>query len=201
MSSKGRDVLVHSRAQRPAADAAHGASSGTPATDDTITRLIAQYGDALRRYLHRRLDGHADEVEDNLQETWLRLLVYRDRDPHSLEAPQALVYRVAESVLQDRHRRRSVRHADGHRTLGDLDLASSEPSQERRASAEQEVLLLRQAIRELPPKCKQAFLLSRLRKLSYAQIAAQMGISVKMVEKHITHALALCRQKVGGRAQ
>jgi len=35
--------------------------------------------------------------------------------------------------------------------------------------------------------------------MSYPQIADQMGISVKMVEKHITKALVACRAAVGDR--
>jgi DNA-directed RNA polymerase specialized sigma24 family protein len=42
------------------------------------------------------------------------------------------------------------------------------------------------------------FLLSRAQRMTYPQIAAHCGISVKMVEKHIGHALAICMKKVGG---
>jgi len=167
-----------------------------PEDSGLVSQLVSEHREGLRRFLLRRL-GHVQEAEDALQETCLRLLAYRAREAISVEAPQALVFRIAENVLADRHRRRSVRRADAHCDLEGVDLVSTEPSQERQVVAQQEVLLLREAIQALPPKCKQAFLLSRLRRLSYPQIAEQMGISVKMVEKHITHALALCRQKVG----
>jgi DNA-directed RNA polymerase specialized sigma24 family protein len=51
----------------------------------------------------------------------------------------------------------------------------------------------------LPPKCQQVFLLSRAQRMTYPQIAVHCGISVKMVEKHISHALEICARKVGGR--
>lgn len=163
---------------------------------DLIPQLVERHGQALRRFLLRRL-RNPDEAEDALQETYLRMLKYRDAT--SLEFPQALVFRVARSVLIDRARRRATRRADKHVAIDNVEIGATEPSQERTFLAQEEVLLLRQAIKELPPRCKQAFLLSRLRQRTYPQIAEQMGISVKMVEKHITHALALCRQKVGGR--
>lgn len=163
---------------------------------DRISPLVAEYGDALRGFLQRRL-GSADEVEDVLQETWLRLLVYRDAGP--LDAPQALVYRVAERVLLNRHRHRVVRHAEAHCAIDEVEVASSAPSQERWLGARQEVHLVREAISALPPKCRRAFLLSRIHRLNYQQIAAEMGISVKMVEKHISHALTVCRDTVGRR--
>ncbi|MFL6577461.1 MAG: sigma factor-like helix-turn-helix DNA-binding protein [Povalibacter sp.] len=42
------------------------------------------------------------------------------------------------------------------------------------------------------------FLLSRVQHMTYPQIAVHCRISVKMVEKHISHALAICMKKVGG---
>jgi RNA polymerase sigma-70 factor (ECF subfamily) len=42
-------------------------------------------------------------------------------------------------------------------------------------------------------------MLSRFDGLTYPQVADKMGISVKMVEKHITRALVACRLAVGDR--
>jgi DNA-directed RNA polymerase specialized sigma24 family protein len=41
------------------------------------------------------------------------------------------------------------------------------------------------------------FLLSRASDMTYPEIAAHCGISVKMVEKHISRAIAACLEKVG----
>ncbi|MBX3252787.1 MAG: RNA polymerase sigma-70 factor [Chitinophagaceae bacterium] len=45
----------------------------------------------------------------------------------------------------------------------------------------------------LPGKCKQAFLLSRGRDLSYKDISGHLNISVSTVEKHISKALRLLK--------
>ena len=72
-------------------------------------------------------------------------------------------------------------------------------SAEREIQARQDVELVYLAIEEMPPKCRQVFLLSRVRKMTHPEIARHCGISLKAVEKHISRGLAICAQKVGGR--
>lgn len=52
------------------------------------------------------------------------------------------------------------------------------------------------AIAQLPTKCRQVFLLSRLNGYTYKEIAAEMDISTKTVENQISRALKLLRQKL-----
>ncbi|MBN1767694.1 MAG: RNA polymerase sigma-70 factor [Prolixibacteraceae bacterium] len=52
------------------------------------------------------------------------------------------------------------------------------------------------AINNLPPQCQNVFKLSRFENLSYAEIAEQMGISVKTVENHMIKALKVLREKL-----
>jgi RNA polymerase sigma-70 factor (ECF subfamily) len=47
----------------------------------------------------------------------------------------------------------------------------------------------------LPEKCKAVFLLSRIDGLKNHEIAYQLGISIKTVEKHISKALSIFRDK------
>lgn len=56
---------------------------------------------------------------------------------------------------------------------------------------------LRDAMRLLPDKCREAFLLSRVEDLSYKSIAVKMGISVNTVEKQIGKALRILRAHIG----
>lgn len=53
-------------------------------------------------------------------------------------------------------------------------------------------------IEALPDKSKLIFKLSRFEELSYAEIAAQLNISVKTVEYHISKALDLLRKSIFG---
>lgn len=71
--------------------------------------------------------------------------------------------------------------------------SSAGASSEKLEEQELEELILR-LIGQLPPQCRLAFELSRHRQLSYKEIAAYMGISVKAVEKHIAKALKQLRE-------
>lgn len=53
------------------------------------------------------------------------------------------------------------------------------------------------SLNTMPPKCREAFELSRAEGLKYTEIAERMGISVKTVEAHITKALSILREHVG----
>ncbi len=57
--------------------------------------------------------------------------------------------------------------------------------------------ILDAAINELPPKCREIFLLSKRQELSNKEIASQMNISVKGVENQMTIALKKLRETLG----
>ena len=54
--------------------------------------------------------------------------------------------------------------------------------------------MVQKAIDELPDQCRKVFELSRYRGLKYKEIAAELDISVKTVESHISNALKLLRK-------
>ena len=50
---------------------------------------------------------------------------------------------------------------------------------------------IRIAVESLPQQCRMVFTLSRFENLSYAEIAAQLNLSVKTVENHMGKALRI----------
>ena len=52
------------------------------------------------------------------------------------------------------------------------------------------------AIQELPPKCREIFMLCRFEELKYSEIAERLNISVKTVEMQISIALKKIREKL-----
>lgn len=66
---------------------------------------------------------------------------------------------------------------------------SGEPALEQLAIDSQLLQLLQQALADMPPRTQQIFRLNRLDGLTQAQVAAQLGVSLSTVEKHLASAL------------
>jgi RNA polymerase sigma factor (sigma-70 family) len=146
---------------------------------------------SLIHYLRRRVGSDAD-ARDIAQEAYLRLLRYRDNQ--SLDSLKALLFRIAINLVGMRARTARAHHWVGHQSLDDeLALPAGDPSHEQRLCGEQRLDRLMKIVGRLPTKCQQVFILSRFHDMSYPEIAVRCGISVKMVEKHIARALAICR--------
>lgn len=56
---------------------------------------------------------------------------------------------------------------------------------------------LKKAIADLPERQREVFLLSRIEKKTYKEIAAMSEVSVKAIEKLMSKALATLRKKIG----
>jgi RNA polymerase sigma-70 factor (ECF subfamily) len=149
----------------------------------------------LKRFFMRRLRNAADAA-DATQETFLRMLSLRQKT--IIDNPQAYLFQIA----------RSVAHAASMRVAADANLFLPEaagvneeedaPGQERIVNARQCLLMMAKAIEQLPARCQEVFILSRLHGLSNGEIAARLGISRNMVEKHIIRALLQCRAARSG---
>jgi RNA polymerase sigma-70 factor (ECF subfamily) len=182
----------------------HGAPD-EPGSAEAGGRHRAQFDEAIRGfraellgYLRRRTRD-AETAADLTQETFSRMLAYRDAP--NIESHALLMYRIAHNLVLELQRTRGRRHAARHVSLGQAGpLYAAGPPVEEIVDARRSLdLLLRRTLVELPPKCRLAFKLSRFDGLTYPQVAARMGISVKMVEKHVSRALLACRAAVEGR--
>jgi RNA polymerase sigma-70 factor (ECF subfamily) len=159
-----------------------------------VTDLVRRYHTSLIGFLRNRLRV-AEDAPDVAQEAYLRMMQYEGS--REIDSPSSLLFRIAINVANDFGRAEQVRHAADHCELNEFDLDSGLATPERAVAAEQDLDRLYVAIQRLPPKCRQVFLLSRAHDMTYPQIAQHCGISVKMVEKHISHALAVCMAEVG----
>jgi RNA polymerase sigma-70 factor (ECF subfamily) len=130
---------------------------------------------------------------DVAQETFLRVLTHESSSP--IGKPRAFLYRTALNLTVDLFRRQQ-RHVEESLDEESLEGSLIAPAeQETHAEAKEQVRLLYEAVMELPPRCRQVFLLHKFKDYSHAEIASHLGISISMVEKHVLKATAFCRAR------
>ena len=156
-----------------------------------LTKLIAEHGSSLERFLARKLNSTQDAAEI-AQETFLRL--YRLDELDTMDDTRAFMFRVASNMAIDQLRRKVLHDKF---VVHESHIADDQKgvSPEQVAAAQEELQRIYQVVDGLPIKCKQAFLLHRKSGLSYSEIANEMNISVSSVEKYILQALKHCRSE------
>lgn len=157
---------------------------------ESIHALHVEQAERIRRFFQRRL-GSREDAADATQETFLRMLVASRST--LIENPQAYLYQVARSVAQTARFRRGREARVFLEEEAGLQQADDAPGAERIVSGRQGLVLMARAISQLPNRCQQVFILSRLHGMSNGEIAEVLGISRNMVEKHIIRALLHCR--------
>jgi RNA polymerase sigma factor (sigma-70 family) len=138
--------------------------------------------------LAERHRGHRiGETEDNVQEACLRALQLDQAQ--IIHRPFHYLKRITRNLFIDRARRRAraVRIFDQVEDLSQF--ADQAPGPEQYLAGKQLLASVLAEIDQLPPRCRQAFLMHRFENASYPIISRRMGISVSMVEKHIATAM------------
>ncbi len=153
--------------------------------------LIDDYS-TLKGQLARRL-GSQDAAGDVLQEAYLRL--QRMGDLGAVERPRAYLFRIALNIAAD-HRRSEHRRLARSETELLLRLEDDELDPERIAEGRSSVRLLTQALEELPARRRAIFIATRLQGRPYAEIAADFGISTRLLEREVKLALDHCRDRL-----
>jgi RNA polymerase sigma factor (sigma-70 family) len=158
-----------------------------------LDALYRKYSHALRTFLVRH-HVRRDDVADVVQETYCRVL--KAGELERIRDPKAFLFRVANNVVLNaaKHRRNDVE-------IQAIDVESPEGEDERPTlyrglKAEQEWAIVRAALQELRPTCREVFVLNRFENLSYSEIAAELDLSVSMIEKHVSHALSHLRRRL-----
>lgn len=164
----------------------------SPATPGSLADELESSYAELHRYATRKYAGAAGDI---VHEAWIRL-ASREPGHHGVRDPLTYLRRVVDNVAVDRHRLAASRSRFVIAAEPQDDAPSPWPSPYEATLGQQEYAVLLQAIRDLPAQARRVFILFRGRNLSMAQIATQLGISPRTVEKHIAVALAHCRRRL-----
>jgi RNA polymerase sigma factor (sigma-70 family) len=142
----------------------------------------------LLRFLRARLGDH-HEAEDLLQDLWLKL---RAIETGPIAEPRSYLFRMADNLVLDRRRsaRRRARRDEAWTDAqsGVAIEVDDRPSAERTLLARDELRKVERILNNLPERTAAAFRLFRIEGKPQKTIAADFGITVSAVEKHLQKA-------------
>ncbi|UTF59469.1 RNA polymerase sigma factor [Gilvimarinus sp. DA14] len=138
-----------------------------------------------------------DDVEDIVQETYVKVCQLRPQQ--SIRNPQAFVVKMARNLALDHIKRAEYRLAssmNGCAVEVEAQLTSSEDPTLETLVSDEAFGIFCEAVRQLPPQARRAFVLKKVYGYSQKEIAAQLGVSESTVEKHIASGLYRSRQYI-----
>lgn len=164
--------------------------------EQALEQLFRDHGAPLRSFLLGRLRDEA-ELEDVMQEVFARLARKEDLEQRLTATHaknRAYIFTAANNLIVDLERRRAVRREYSARHSDQMGETVYEISPEVEVVAVQELSRVKEAIKALKPTWRKAFVMSRLKCLSYQEISREMGVSTKQIEKYVASAIVRLRE-------
>lgn len=168
-------------------------AAGDQGHSRALSSLFEEHNRTLQSFLMARL-GNEQEAREVAQEAYVRLLQLHH--PGTVSFLRAYLFKTAANLAVDRIRQRANRER--------LDRSGPESelidrvSPDRRLMAAEELGILEQALRELPPQYRRAFVLHRFEDWSTAQIAKELGVQERMARNYVSRAAIYCKLRMDG---
>lgn len=152
-------------------------------------QIFQTWYEPIRNFLYYKT-GNVQSAEDIAQDVFLK--IWEKRDEIRIETVKPLLYKIAGNLFLNRR---------GHEMV-QLKFAVEYKPETERPGPDFELEIkefdnkLQAAINGLDEKKRTVFLMNRIEKFTYNQIAENLGITVKAVEKRMEKALAFLKQRV-----
>ncbi len=147
----------------------------------------------LRSYLYYKF-GDLEQAEDMVQEAFIKLWNHCAKVP--IEKAKSFLYTTATNIGISHKRHETVKFK--HKNYIKQRKSDTTNESPEFVMLEKEYMeKLKEAIAALPDRQREVFLLSRIDKKTYKEIAALSNVSVKAIEKLMHKALVSLRKKIG----
>lgn len=158
---------------------------------EAFRRLFEKYQPILfRNVLHNLRDP--DAAHDIVQETFIRVWQHR-ASLRPTESFLAYIFRISRNLVLDAAKHREVRRKFENE-IPQTTLSEDNPDSATELGMLEEKLAW--AVENLPAKCREIFLLSRMEGMTNVEISKRLALSEKTVENQITRALKVLRRRL-----
>ena len=164
-----------------------------------LASLYARWRPSVMRMLRRHF-GTGASVEDGMQEVFVRVAATRrvlapeEEQPYLRQTVRSVAARDWQKGPEV-HGLQNVPYDECHEELIALS-AEGYGDTEHQAEHRQRLTRLHEAIQELPPRQREAFVLHRIEGHTIEETAKRMGIGARMVVKHLGRAVGYCETRV-----
>jgi RNA polymerase sigma factor (sigma-70 family) len=161
--------------------------------EDFVEQLCRAHEPQLLQYLTRML-GHVDLAREVAQDTYEQL--HRSYKPDQVMFPRAMLFKIATNFALMFLRRRRLESTVVTGDAGMDQVADERARPDRQAMADEISHRLVQVIKDLHPNLRNVFVMAHVQGKSRKDIADELGISLKRVDKRMTRALKRCRERL-----
>ena len=145
---------------------------------------------ALRNWLFRNHASLKGDLDDIVQESYLRLIRARTAGP--IRCVRTYLFGIARFVALGMHRdRRNISFIPVNE-LPESDTIEANRDVVAMVTYNQELALTAEAIKQLPDRCREVVTLRAIEGLSYQEIAARLGVAEETVRVQMGRAVKKC---------
>jgi len=162
--------------------------ASAPVSD--ITRVFLENSAFLQAFL-RRFIRRQQDIEDVAQEAYLK--AYTAEQQQAVDHPKAFLFTIAKNIAINELRKKTHQVTDYIEECKTLPMPNTSATLEEEIDAQQSLGLYCEAVAALPERCRRVYLLRRVHGLKQQEIADTLGISLRMVEKHLSKGVRDCR--------
>jgi RNA polymerase sigma-70 factor (ECF subfamily) len=155
-------------------------------------RIFDEFYESIRHFAYYKT-GDVDLSDDIVQEVFLK--IWDMRKKVNDETVKSLLYTIAGNIIKNHYKHLKVVYNFQSQTKAAG--GSTAESADEPIRIEQFNQQLQDAIASIPEGPREVFLMSRIDELSYHEIAERLGLSVKAIEKRMSVALKVLRDKFG----
>lgn len=156
---------------------------------DGFEKLFDAYYNELQHFIYYKTSD-TEIAEDIVQDAFLK--VWEIRTTVRVETAKSLLYTIATNLFANKYKRQKLKFKLQQTIIEDRTFETPEFVMEIKEFDQK----LQQVLAKLNEKSRTVFLMNRIDEMTYKEIANNLNISVKAVEKRMKKALEFVRKEI-----